>query len=254
MANVTLINQSTTSTDYVWYGTEYAIYDAIVTITNLTTDAFGYDIVSSQNGHISTITSVPVTNYGANSSIALTLTGVVGRLGVSLVNSNGNTVSVTINSINADSSNNSALVERTLYNYTPLSLPAGTATDIISAVSTQGFKIVPPLTGKTIKFALNYNIYCPTASTSWTLTLKLGTTTLYTGTTTGQQQIRKLEFILDQTNNYIYLQRNTLVDNAAAVLVTKVAFTDWANAQALSLTITPTAAALLIGLEAGYAE
>ena len=41
MANVTLINQSTTSTDYVWYGTEYAIYDAIVTITNLTTDAFG---------------------------------------------------------------------------------------------------------------------------------------------------------------------------------------------------------------------
>lgn len=71
---------------------------------------------------------------------------------------------------------------------------------------------------------------------------------------TGQQQIRKLEFILDQANNYIYLQRNTIVDNAAAVLVTKVAFTGWANSQALSLTITPTAAAILIGLEAGYAE
>ena len=45
-----------------------------------------------------------------------------------------------------------------------------------------------------------------------------------------------------------------MVDNAAAVLVTKVVFTDWANAQALSLTVTPTAAAQLIGLEAGYAE
>ena len=149
---------------------------------------------------------------------------------------------------------NPSLVERTLYNYTPLALPAGVATEVIATSATQGIKSVPALAGKTIKFVLNYNIFCSTASTTWALALKLGSTTLYSGSTTGQQQTRKLEFILDQANNYIYLQRNTLVDNAAAILITKVAFSDWANPQALSLTINPTAAGQLIGLEGGYAE
>ena len=150
--------------------------------------------------------------------------------------------------------NQADLTQRTLYNYTALALPAGTATDVVADASTIGLKTVPPLVGKVIKFTLNYNIYCPTGSTTWGLTLKLGTTTLYTGSTTGQAQVRRLEFILDQTNNYIYVQRNTIVDTAAAILITKVAFSDWSNPQALSLTINPTAAGQLLGLEAGFGE
>lgn len=151
-------------------------------------------------------------------------------------------------------SNSPVVNNITLYNYTALALPAATSTDVVAASSTIGIKSLPALAGKTIKFWLNYNIYCPTASTSWVITLKLGTTTLYTGTTTGQQQNRNLEFILDQTNNYIYLQRNTILDSAAAMLVTKVAYSAWTTPQALSLTINPTAAGQLIGLEAGYCE
>ena len=51
MANVTIISNATTSTDYVWYGSEYAIYDAIVAITNVTSDTFGFDIISKQNNN-----------------------------------------------------------------------------------------------------------------------------------------------------------------------------------------------------------
>ena len=45
-----------------------------------------------------------------------------------------------------------------------------------------------------------------------------------------------------------------LLDNAAAMLVSKVAFTEWTTPHALSLTINPTVAAQMIGLEAGFSE
>lgn len=249
----TLISNSTVSTDYVWYGTENSIYDITLSITNSNNKPFGYDVVSVTNGVMTVLATQPLTVINATTT-TLSFNNVVGRIGFRFSNPQNNTLSASITSINADPSNNSALVQRTLYNYTPVTLAAGTATDIIAANTTIGFKTVPALAGKLIKFALNYNVYCPTASTTWALTLKLGNTTLYSGSATGQQMVRKLEFILDQTNNYIYVQRNTLVDNAAAVLVTKVAFSGWNTPQLLSLTVNPTAAAMLIGLEAGYAE
>ena len=146
-----------------------------------------------------------------------------------------------------------SITARSLYNYTPVTLAAGVATDIIALASTYGTKTVPAQTAA-IKYMLNYNLYCPTASTSWILTLKLGTVTLFTGTATGQTMMRNLTFINDITNNLIYTCRNTISDSTAAAATSSTTFTAWSSSQALSLTVQPTAAGKLLLLEGGYAQ
>ena len=246
MSITTLFTNTTNTTDYVFYGEEYKQYNLTLNIVNSGSNPISYSIIANQDGKSTTISEPALSTYG-NGTITISLGYVTGRIGIKLINPYGNTLSASL-------VDNQVVNNITLTNYSPLSLPAGTATDIIAAATTLGIKTVPPLIGKTLKFWLNYNLWCPTASTTWALTLKLGTNTLYTGSTTGQQQNRNLEFILDQTNNFIYIQRNTILDNAVAMLVTKVAFSDWLNPQALSLTVKPTAAGQVIGLDAGYSE
>lgn len=141
----------------------------------------------------------------------------------------------------------------TISNYTPTTLPAGVATDICALATTHGNTVIVSRSTD-IKYFLQYALWCPTGSTAFALVLKLGATTLYSGTITSANWWRNLAFTTDIANNKIYMMRSAISDSSAASLGSAITFSDWNVPQQLSLTVQPTAESTLMFFEAGLVK
>jgi len=134
-------------------------------------------------------------------------------------------------------------------NYSIIDLPANTATDLFALLTTIGDNLVKPMARPT-KYAIDYHLFCPTGNATFTMALLLGEVTLFTATVTGQSLSRYLEFYGSVSENKIYLLRRIVTDSSSTALVSTVAYSDWNASHKLSLTVSPTVASKLVGLDA----
>jgi hypothetical protein len=98
-----LIAPTTLTTGYVWFGEEYALYNATLTLSNTSNMPWSYEIVTSQNGVVTPVASTPLTSY-ASGTQTVALSAVAGRIGVRFNNPNGVTLSAAITVTSEDPS------------------------------------------------------------------------------------------------------------------------------------------------------
>lgn len=208
----------------------------------------------------SVLNSINVASWGIGSTLKYTANGVSEEVNIAsmlIESAKNNAIDDEIEALTKDQDTLTGRVDAldkavdriVLRNTTITALPAGEVTDLIALTSTKGIKAITP-TGAGERYKLEYSLLCESTSTPMALTLKLGETTLFSGSATTQYMTRRVIFYGDRTNDLIWIVREVLNGSTAGIsmAISSVSYTDWDEEADISLTVNPTAESKLVGL------
>lgn len=143
--------------------------------------------------------------------------------------------------------------EQTLYTrFTPDSIPADTTVELIDSLRGSGTVVLPALTLPG-RYLLQIAAFTHTNAT-WVYTLKLDTTTLFTGTyTSAKVQVRDLSVYADTLRKQLYITRITRNESSAITVIDSVGFTTFGLPHRVHWTLNVTAPARLLAVR-GYIQ
>lgn len=143
--------------------------------------------------------------------------------------------------------------EQTLYTrFIPDSIPAGTTVELIDSLRGRGTVMLPALSMPG-RYLLQVSAFTNT-NASWVYTLKLDTTTLFTGTyTSSKVQVRDLVVYADTLRKRLYVARTTRNEASAITVVDSVGFTNFGLSHRVHWTLNVTAPARLLAVR-GYIQ
>lgn len=143
--------------------------------------------------------------------------------------------------------------EQTIYaRFQPDSLPEDTAVELLDSIKGWGSVYLPAFLVPS-KYRLDFSAFSEVNS-NWVYTLKLDTTTLFTGTyTSSKVQVRELAVYADTTKKKLYITRTTRNEAASVTTVDSVDFTTFGQPHRVHWTLNVSNPARLLGLR-GYIQ